>query len=396
MTEVIKRIVKQNIDLIKNAKKLSSQPKKDIIRVGFLLQMVEVWDKEIDVFNIMNDSNSFEVVPIIVPQYDNTKNGCSTIYQDSFFDKYPNAVEAVNEDGTVINMESLELDYVFYQRPYNQYLPFELQSGQLSKIAKCCLIPYGFVGAENFISEVTKRNFVGDMYFLFCESDYLCKIVKKKYFFSHMLKVQFFESLGYPCLEKYSVIDRTEIRSILWTPRWCFNKELVRSTFLENRELFLELAIQYNDMEFVFRPHPLMFEEIIKIGKMSREEIDQYKDNLKSNGIKYDSGTMVDEALDNSDLLITDYSSIIINYFLTGKPIIYCESPAELTEEYKKIIDCCYVAKSPEDIKKYCNDLLSGNDPLKEKRIKAAQEIGNFHKGSAKRIVDRVFEDYYK
>ena len=58
--------------------------KNNKIKVGFLVQMAEIWDKEAPVYEKMVSDNRFDVYLIIVPHYDLSTNKLSQPY---FFDK---------------------------------------------------------------------------------------------------------------------------------------------------------------------------------------------------------------------------------------------------------------------------------------------------------------------
>ena len=138
----------------------------------------------------------------------------------------------------------------------------------------------------------------------------------------------------------------------------------------------------------MFRPHPLMFEQFINQGLMTADEEEAFKSKIREASIKYDSDSMISNAIHENDLLITDYSSIIINFFLTGKPIIYCKANYDLNDDYSRMAEGIYVAENSEQLSQYVKMLINGKDPLKEKRAEIISEYKKKHVGSAKRIVD--------
>jgi RNA-binding protein YhbY len=92
--------------------------------------------------------------------------------------------------------------------------------------------------------------------------------------------------------------------------------------------------------------------------------------------------------------MIADYSSIIVMYFLSGRPIIYCDGNLNLSGVYKQLYNVMYIAKSWEDVRGLTEKLLKGIDPMKEERKKLSAQIAEKHRNSSKKIVDRICEDY--
>lgn len=362
----------------------------DITRIGFIVQMAEVWDKEINIYEELKTRTNVETLLIVVPPYDLKTDKNTLSYESNpFLSLYPEAIKALRPDGSWIDIQKLNLDYVFFQRPYDRYLPKSLRSTELVKYTKCCYVPYGYAGSDVFNHGNTNLPFFRNMSFVFLESEYMKIIFKRIFNHKKMFKHQKYETLGYPDLEIYfNISSRDEINNILWTPRWSYDSKMGGSHFFEYKDIPFLIKENHPDIDVVFRPHPLMFDEFIKQGMMKRQEADDYKRRIRESSIIYDSGTIISDAISRSDLLITDYSSIIINYFLTGKPIIYCKADYDLNEEYSKIESCLYVAENQQQIESYLAMLFNGEDPLAEKRKVLIEKYKLQHVGAAKRIVD--------
>ncbi len=129
---------------------------------------------------------------------------------------------------------------------------------------------------------------------------------------------------------------------------------------------------------------------------ISQEEIDEYKKTVKDNDIElYSASFDLYEQFRLTDILIGDYSSILPVWFITGRPIIYCVNPsATFFDEYKEMYECMYIAQTWDEVLKYLDDLVAGNDPLYERRQKAAENLRAAHADAAQKIVDRIVEDF--
>lgn len=368
------------------------------IRVGFVVQMPEIWDKEKPVYDTMNHDKRFETLLIVVPSYNfaDDRIGQYGTEWDFFREEqyHNNVVKAIGEAGNVINLTELHLDYVFLQRPYDHYLPRELRSGQLLRYAKTCYIPYGYVGSSAFHVLNTNKAFFKNIYFSFSDSDTINKMLLDKFQYTVKNGMQHFESLGYPALEKYFGLHFSNGKhEVLWTPRWSTDAKVGGSHFIEYRQMFLKLAGECSEIKFTFRPHPLMFDHLIKNDIMSREEVAMYQEELKRLDIRYSMGEDILNDFSSAEILVTDFSSIIIEYFLTGRPLIYCPASYELNEAFSKMLPGIYVAKNWKEINDTVKMLLAGQDTLKEKRKSIIQEFYQTHSGAALRIVECIASD---
>lgn len=97
----------------------------------------------------------------------------------------------------------------------------------------------------------------------------------------------------------------------------------------------------------------------------------------------------------NTDILITDFSSIIIEFFITGRPVIYCaDTNLKFEKVYRDIIKGFYIAHKWEDVEKYVSNLLKGIDPLKERRKSIIQDIMRENQHTTESIIDYIYNDY--
>lgn len=176
----------------------------EVIRVGFIVQMPELWDYQVDVYNELNSRSNCEAVLIVVPPYDMRSGKIQSNYDSNFFvNHYPNAIKAINEDGSIVDLKSLKLDYIFYQRTYDHYLPKELRTRYTMKYTRCCYIPYGYSGSSIFDELNSNRQFFSNISFVFSESERTNSLLVSRFKGSVSGKYQRFEYLGYPGFDPY-------------------------------------------------------------------------------------------------------------------------------------------------------------------------------------------------
>ena len=173
------------------------------------------------------------------------------------------------------------------------------------------------------------------------------------------------------------------------------DKEFGGSTFFKYMHSITEIKEVFPQSTLVLRPHPLTFQNALRDGKLTEAEISDYKSKLDQLGVAFDKNKLIEDSFSETDILITDFSSVLMPYFLTGKPIIYCAEidNVDFTESFQKIVECSYVAKSWQDVMKYVSLLINGEDPLKEKRIETAKKMTAQNKDSAKMILDYLVKD---
>lgn len=382
----------------KNIERVIKTKGNEIIRVGFIVQVESIWDKQEPVFTEMTKRNDIDVKLLVVP---NTKwsniSEFDTYTNNYFLNKYADyAIKVFDDDFNLINVRELEFDYVFFPRPYDIHLPEGLRSSDLVKFTRCCYISYGYSLSDEFNDLNVNNSFFDNMYIIFGDSSYIQSLLYKKYKKSCDKKIRYVEYLGYPCLEKYlSLKPRSKIKTITWTPRWSYDEKIGGSNFIEYKNEFISFCKTLpRDVSVIFRPHPLMFDELIKTEKITQEEKDNYLKALDFLNVTVDYVSSIDFILEKTDLLITDFSSIIMQFFLTKRPIIYCKKNIEFNESGKKFEDFLYVSKSWSEVENRCEKLINDNDELLNDRIQFVANNFEGIKYSSKRITDRVVKDY--
>lgn len=386
----------KNIRAYRHIKHVQKKPHNGVIRVAFIAQMAEIWDKEEPVYEAMVNDDLFAVDMIVIPPYDQVKEAVDHSYDNNYFlDRYPEAIRGYQNESW-INIKEKQYDYIFLQRPYDHYLPKGFRGSDLVAFSKVCFIPYGFNSADVFNGGNTNKEFFRNVYMSFMESAYMANLLKEQFKFKFEKNTHKVFNLGYPALSPYlSFPDIDKITRVLWTPRWSFDAIIGGSNFFKFKETFIELATSNPQCTFVFRPHPLMFGELMRQGIMTQAEIDEYLVHLNTIGILYDHDTTIYETFLKTDLLITDFSTIIIQFFLTKRPIIYCPSCIKLNDVLEKIQEGMYLADDAQTFLQTANDILHQNDYLQEKRLSIiSNKEFEGHREAVNNIITAIKQDY--
>jgi CDP-glycerol glycerophosphotransferase (TagB/SpsB family) len=278
---------------------------------------------------------------------------------------------------------------------------------RLVSIAKVCHIPYGYAVCNsnksigNIFPTVFNKDLLSNINFFFADGDATYNYCKKRMWISELIYGRRLYNIGYPRFDNIPCNNEKNEKYIaLWIPRWTDNKQIEKgyggSTFFKFKDSIIDYAVcNQENFKLIIRPHPLAFENYIKDGKMTKEEVNRYKEKLGENDIILDEKASYVEALCKADVLIADYSSIIIEFFLQGKPIIYCGDKGELSPYIKRVTDTFYYAKDWLEVQSILNQLSDGSDTMMKKRKIAVESFKNKSSNNAGgRILQVLIKDY--
>lgn len=370
----------------------------DRIRAAYLVFEPETWDKQEPVYREMLRRDDVEVDVLVVPSF----NGGFSVGKkygrelEFFQNECESVIPVYDTCGKLLDIKKANYDFVFYEDPYNRHMPWSLRSHQVVRYSKICYIPYGLSGSSVFDSIADNREFFRNVAYTFCD------IPEKRETFIRAFQrtcdkgLQHFEYMGYPALEKYyssRFCGNDQLRKRLtWTPRWSYDKKIGGSHFIEYKDEFLKYAKSRTDCSFTLRPHPMMFTEFVSKGIMAECDVSKYKAELDRLGVTLSQNEPITDVLLDTDILLTDYSSIIVMYFLTGRPVIYCSSAIPFNDAYEAMKPGMYIANNWDDVERYLDGIMSGNDYLEETRRAIIENYFGDVSGSAKSIVDYLID----
>ena len=359
------------------------------IKVGFLVQMPQVWDKQETVYRRMAADADFEPWLIVVPEFDfvNKTIGDYGPVLEFFTGCCENGkLIKAWENGKWADIKSLGFDYIFYQRPYDHYLPKQYQSDTLVKYTKICYIPYATMsGAKKY--GIFPKGFCRNVYFGFMATEEGAEL--NNGWNPHEGHTSF-EYIGYPTYEKgLALSGDCSYSSVLWTPRWTIGG----THFFDYHKQLSEYP--WGDKKLTVRPHPLMWANFEKTGDLPKEDADRIRSRWKELGIEEDSNAIVEKTFETTDILLADNSSIMTVFFLSGKPLIFCPTDLQYVSVVGTIMPGLYIAKSWEELKAHLDMLLSGEDPLRETRREIIEKSFSQNRNATEKIVEKIRADAY-
>ena len=385
----------------KRLRKVLSQPKNEVKKVVFMVHYIPSWIRHKLIYDALCASDKAEAFILCVPSDINETDPAKNDIYNYFKERGYDVINAINEDGSLFDLKALAPDFVFQSRPYNARMPKPYKSDALSEYTRLCNISYGPCLTHNGLSTVFNRDYFKDV------SLYFTEMTDAKIYFNIKNKAGVKAGLqeaivsGAANLEQM-YLDREKAQDhfpslvsrprFIWAPRWSVDALLGGSNFFNYKDFMIDFFSENQNASLLMRPHPLMFSNFVENGNMTKEEELEYRRKISETpNIELDE---MKEYADNfwmSDALITDISAIIIDYYITGKPIIYCTSDIklELIDQMKEMLGGCYVANNQEDIQKYIEMLARGEDPLKEERARVAKKyFESSLNGCGKRIAD--------
>lgn len=169
-------------------------------------------------------------------------------------------------------------------------------------------------------------------------------------------------------LSRFSSGRAGERKKILITSHHTVNiEELPLSNFMTYYKLLPELPKMFPEVDFVFRPHPLLFFRLTDGNLWTEEQVNGYLEELGRVGIEYSDGGEYLHLFAECDAMINDCGSFTLEWLFTGKPgcFVFNEDLREehLTTQMNEAITRYRVARSAEDIISFVSDVAGGRYP---------------------------------
>lgn len=139
----------------------------------------------------------------------------------------------------------------------------------------------------------------------------------------------------------------------------------------------LKMAQKYTDrVQFVFKPHPLLYEKLKKI--WGEEKTKNYYNQWKTMpNTSFHDGEYIDLFL-TSDAMIHDSGSFLLEYLYVNKPVMRTMTGEDMSKVFNKLaldsLNVYYQGFNEQEIEQFIQNVIDGVDPMKEAREKFYQE----------------------
>lgn|GEM_PF-1052037 len=383
--ERVKKLLAVQKSYSAKAKEIKKKYRKEKkIKVAFIVVFKSVFTMA-PVFEKMSDDPVFDPYIIVAPDVSDTMRYQKSTYRDTYSglkelygDRVIGGFEEKNE--TYYELKD-EYPVVLFMNPYASLVhPYHHIDYFADKNVLTMYASYGF-GALNFWDNVIRTDFYNMLWKACVESEENMRYLESKEAIKGLNGIV----TGYMKMDKLALLtpEKKERKRVLICPHHTVwgDKTLNISNFLRFSELFVRLPKMFPQVDFVFRPHPLLVKNILLHNVWTQSELDDYFNRLLSSpNMEYDtSGDYMQKFLD-SDAMIHDCGSFIGEYLYTEKPCMYMIRDKE--ETYKTLVpfgascmDRYYLGKEEQDIVDFIEKVvIGGDDPMKEDRERFVRE----------------------
>ncbi len=165
------------------------------------------------------------------------------------------------------------------------------------------------------------------------------------------------------------------IKKLIWAPHWTITNESFysNSTFLLIYDDMVRIAKKYADkIHIAFKPHPTLYRTLCEHSDWGREKTEAYYRQWATMPNTQIEQGEYRELFWESDAMIHDCGSFIIEYPMVNKPGLYMQRGSDygdFNEFAKAALNCYTIGKNIEDIEKFITEqVLHEQDPKKEER----------------------------
>lgn len=361
--------------------------RKERIVICFLIQLASSWKYDY-LYRLFSDDERFEPIIVICP--------IANYEEEMMFDEMQAAFNFfiarnyrvisswdISSNTWIDVKDTLRPDIVFFSNPWAELSRKEYYILNFLDTLTC-YAPYGFKSSHLY-EAIFNKPFQNLLWRIFYES-----VIHKSMAEKHGRNKGVNGIVtGYPGMDNlldknYSPVDvwtinARKLKRIIWAPHHSiFGKDDSKvgfSTFTRYSTLMVEIANQYKDeVQFSFKPHPLLKSKLYKHPEWGKEKTDRYYDLwAEMSNTQIDEGNYIDLFM-TSDAIINDGESFMVEYLYTNKPSLFLIADENVSDRLnifgEKVLRHLYQAKSDKDIHEFIRDIvIDGNDYLKESRI---------------------------
>ncbi|MBS5802352.1 MAG: hypothetical protein KIC80_04980 [Brachyspira sp.] len=368
------------------------------IKVGFIIYFTCSFSAE-NIMNKMLDDNIFEPEIIVVPtELVFSKEKTLESYRENLEnvkEKYKDKItilEAYDEKTGKITDYSKQFDIIFTPSNDERIAPPEYKIYNFIKNKTlCCYISYSFqiVNSDGCFSDT--ENLVWKY---FIEN----KMNRKYLYNKQPLKAKNTIITGYVKSDSFYGLEKqkSDRKIIIIAPHHSVHEVGLCSRFLQYSDFFLRLPAMYPEIDFIFRPHPLLRNTLNSPEFWGEEKTNQYFEKVVSYpNMKYDISSEYYQTFINSDGIIHDCGSFLAEYLYTGNPCCYTLKNDETINYYfnefgKACLENYYQAFNEKDIIQFIEKVvMQGIDTQKDKRTSFTNNIlKEYYPNATKNVIN--------
>ena len=359
---------------------LLPEDRKEIV---FLPYKASMWDSLESVWKAADADPECDAYVIPIPYYDKNPDGS---FREMHYegDLFPDDVPITRYDA--YSLEERRPDAIYIHNPYDEanYVTsvYPMYYSQLLKNNTCCLIyiPY-FVAGYYSSTESAIRNIpycINNVDYVIVQSN-----LQKQLF---GINKDYYEKLivmGNPKIDKVINEMNKESNETRWDKFLKGKKVILLNSSItkilnENEwgkkiEQILNIIENNPHLALIWRPHPLLKATIeAMVPQKKKEYLNVFDHVSRMENALIDYNSSPNEAIKYADAMISDYSSLVMQFTVTGKPVLVLNGSSEFRKTKKVCFDYFsnYFYEDGVGVTEFIKVIENEEDTKRDERIK--------------------------
>lgn len=369
------------------------------ISVAILHQLSESWGNVRSVWQALQNDASIEVRVILLP-FLHADYTWSSEASERYLTEQGVPFVQWNE----LNLDSLCFDVALFTSPYDLTRPLPYQFDKLrDHVRFTAYIPYGLeVGG----GEVNRGYQFGQPVVMHASAVYVRSVGAKAMFARYCATGDGHVVVsGHPRMDGLMELDRFATdpellkqigsrRAVLWNAHFSFDADQWSTFDFLAMDIFRAFA-ERPDLVLLFRPHPLLWQRLVNLGVLDAAGIAALRQELAEQGVIIDERPDHRHAFAASSAMMSDTGSFLMEYLVTGKPVLYLVNPhgLGLNEEGEAVVRHYDRAATAQEVIAFLDGLDKRPDDDVQRRKAAIPEFfAGFDGRAGQRIVAHMKE----
>lgn len=364
------------------------------IRVMFLVFDYNQWFLSKLYFSMRAD-NDFKVLPIVVLPNELKSENLATEETIKYFNSQGiECIEGIESDtGEAVIIKALKPDLIIYQQP--PFLKSDYTPTKLSEIALTCFVEPSFETrkTEHFNGFIKDR--LNNTWQTYSANQYSLKPFKNVTVAGFTMYEKYGQETNQSFENLWNTPSSVENNRIVYVPSFILNDTFNSTKFKEQQSFMYDYISTHPQYSFVIIPDMKYKQQCLDNKVMTEEEYNNYF--IKLNALPNVNLSEYSYAIDvfkTSNVLVTDSLTTAVNYFPTGKPIIFINNKHKNTtfnEIGEKIFKTFYKLSSKDAIDIVLEDLLLAQNDYNLKQRFAI--LGKYSEYFNTNATDYIIED---
>lgn len=367
------------------------------VKVLFIVDNTSKWKCQ-SLFEELAKKSVFEpMMGLSLRNFRDDEDACKKkLHEDRrFYEGLGNRCVNLEENDDLNPLEEIKPDIVFFQEPWGFDSGF-LCVTEVSRHALTFYVPYSVEFDDAKCGRYSMDFFHNR---LFCniawnmeQARYMKRFIP---FYNRSGKIV---GLGHPIFDQLNKGDEEPEGYVIYAPHFSFplqeaERILTISTFLDTGVYILEYAKRHPEIKWLFKPHPLLRDELIKRGVWTEKMVNNYYSEWEKIGASCYDGDYF-KLFRKSKAMITDCSSFLLEFPATGNPLIRMVPPennANVRESVRPFINTLYTTYDIVQLEAALDKVIvRGVDERREDRIIEMKNLDMIGNNAAQKIVNFI------